>query len=684
MPRSEMLLAFNELMEERQLPPDLVVEALRQAIASAYRKTTGAPSSQKIDVQFDLPKGRIRVLAEKEVVAQVQDPRLEISLAEARRINPDAQIGDLIMVDVTPHDFGRIAAQTARQVLKQRLSEFERKLQYDHFSQRVGEIVAGVVQAVHPNDIVVGLEKRAEGHLPKKEQIPGERFHVHDRIRALLLEVKNTTKGPHIVLSRAHPNFLRRLLEEEVPEIYRGEVEIRAIAREPGRRSKVAVAATVPNIDPVGACVGIRGTRIQAIMRELNGEKIDVILWDPNPAVFITKALSPARVLRVYLRPNPEGGIPKGTAIVIVHENELSQAIGKEGQNVRLAAKLTRWRIDIKSLPEAAQEFLQRVLEHFQAYDWLPRNLIHQVQELLEKKRAGRPLTPEEYEVLLQFLDTVEQGRSQAEEAIRQRQQTLEALKEEIPQEAFEQPLDQLDLPPRLVILLTNVGYNTVGDLLLQWKQNPDAILALNGIGPKAMEQIRKAIEAYEAEHRAAAEEVEPESAAEETPESALALETQDATVDDDDKEPIGPTSDDDKGDDDKPIGPISRGEAEPVVAESLEPEAQASIPDVEAVTAAHEPSEAVDAEEPQEPAEPQEEASLEDLFSAERVLGHLAEQALEEDEEEPVEQPKKTKKSRKKKARKPKPYVELEEVDGEELYVRRRKRDEEDWEEGW
>ncbi len=677
MPRSEMLLAFNELMEERQLPPELIVEALKQAIASAYRKTTGAPSSQKVDVIFDLPKGQIRILAEKEVVAEVNDPHLEISLAEAREINPQAQIGDFIMVDVTPRDFGRIAAQTARQVLKQRLSELERKMQYDHFSQLVGEIVAGVVQAVHPQEIVVGLEKRAEGHLPRKEQIPGERFHVHDRIRALLLEVKETSKGPYIILSRAHPNFLRRLLEEEVPEIYRGEVEIRAIAREPGRRSKVAVSAIAPNIDPVGACVGIRGVRIQAIMRELNGEKIDVILWDPNPAVFITKALSPARVLRVYLRPNPEGGIPRGTAIVVVHENELSQAIGKEGQNVRLAAKLTRWRIDIKSLPEAATEALEKVLERREAYDWLDDVFLEQVQHILEKKQMGRPLTPEEYDLLLRFLDLVEEGHRKEEEERRRRAEEERALREEIPAVAFEQTLEHLNLPPRLVVLLTNAGYATVGDLLLQWKRNPDAILALNGIGPRAMETIREALEAYEAQYTV--EEAEPQ--AEEAPPEALpepteaiseaeavvqALEAQVEAIEVA-AEPAGVEAAEE--------APVSEAPTEvpEAVAEAVAEEAEAAVPE----PAPAEEEAAVEAET----------MDMEDIFAAERVLSELPLEAVAEEEEPemPPETPKKKKKkAKKKKAKKPKPFVELEEVEGEDLYVarRRRKRDEDEWEE--
>ncbi len=655
MPRSEMLLAFNELLDERELPPEMIAEALKQAIAAAYRKATGAPSSQKIDVVFDLPKGRYRILAEKEVVAEVQDPRLEISLAEARKTHPEAQIGDLIMVDVTPAEFGRIAAQTARQVLKQRLSEFERKMQYDFYSQLVGEIVAGVVQAVHPQEIVVGLEKRAEGHLPRKEQIPGERYQVHDRIRALILKVEPTSKGPYILLSRAHPNFLRRLLEEEVPEIYRGEVEIKAIAREAGRRSKVAVAAVVPNVDPVGACVGMRGTRIQAIMRELNNERIDIIAWDPDPATFITKALSPARVLRVYVSPNPPGSIPKGTATVVVHESELSQAIGKEGQNVRLAAKLTRWRIDIKSVTEAVEDALTQVLAQRRDYPWVTDEMLEQVHILLQKKQEGRPLLPEEYDVLLNFLDTVEAHKQEAEARRRQRQAEEEALRASIPAVAFERPLDVLDLPPRVVLTLTQAGYTTVGDLMLQLKRNPDEILALNGIGPRVMETIRQALETFEAEVVAAqaeAEAPEPEAAAEpvaaETPESMEAATAVDEA-------PAEAPVEEAAAPEEAPAAEAVEETAEAAAAPATEPspEAEAMAPSA----AAQEPEPSPEPEpatvaEPEAEPEPEPEPSLDDLFDADRFLRQLGIR-----EEQPKETPvaeEKPKKKRKKKARPP------------------------------
>ena len=274
------------------------------------------------------------------------------------RLIPQTELGGMVVVESTPKDFGRVAAQTARQVIQQRIREAERDTQMRHYAKQVGDIVSGVVQAVAPQQVTLGLDMKAEGILPYTQQIKGERFHVHDRVQSLLLEVKQSPRGPQIILSRSHRNFLRRLLENEVPEIYHGLVEIRSIAREPGQRSKVAVAALQPAVDPVGACVGIRGVRIQAIVRELHDEKIDVIEFDPDPAAYIAKALSPARVTGVYLNEHAKG---TKTATVVVMEDQLSLAIGRDGQNARLAAKLTGWRIDIKSLVEAAADALHRL-----------------------------------------------------------------------------------------------------------------------------------------------------------------------------------------------------------------------------------------------------------------------------------------------------------------------------------
>ena len=297
-----------------------------------------------------IPK-RARSLSspKKKSSRSVEDERTEVALKDALKVDEEAAIGSMVVVETTPKNFGRVAAQTARQVIQQRIREAERDAQFNYFSKQLGEIISGVVQAVNAQGVTLGLEMKAEGTMPRTQMIPGERFRVHDRVRALLLEVKSTPRGPQIILSRAHRNFLRRLLENEVPEIYHGMVEIRSIAREPGQRSKVAVAALQAGVDPVGACVGIRGVRIQAIVRDLNDEKIDVIEWSADPAVYIAKALSPARVSGVYLNEQAKGA---KTATVVVPEDQLSLAIGRDGQNARLAAKLTAWRSILRACPK--------------------------------------------------------------------------------------------------------------------------------------------------------------------------------------------------------------------------------------------------------------------------------------------------------------------------------------------
>src|SRR5574339_613530 len=324
MSKNEFALAFNEVLEEKQLSKDVILGAIESAMVSAYRRAVKASTAQDVEAKSD----------------------------------PDTGV---VVVETTPADFGRVAAQTARQVIQQRIREAERSNQMQYFERQVGEIVSGIVQATNAQATTVGLDMKAEGVLPGNQRIPGERFKVHDRVRAVVLEVKDGSRGPQIVLSRAHRNFLRRLLENEVPEIYHGVVEIRAIAREPGARAKVAVMATQAGVDPVGACVGIKGVRIQAIVKELHDEKIDIIQWDQDPVVYISKAISPARVSGVYLS-EVEGN---RTATVVVNEDQLSLAIGRDGQNARLAAKLTGWRIDIKSLAEAAAG-----LPHFPVHQW--------------------------------------------------------------------------------------------------------------------------------------------------------------------------------------------------------------------------------------------------------------------------------------------------------------------------
>ena len=355
--KSEFLLAFNQICSERNLPKEVVLEALNTALVSAYRRDINASSAQNVTAVIDGQTGLAHIYAEKEVTDKVTDWRTEVTLDEARKVVPDAKISDMIMVESTPEGFGRIAAQTAKQVILQRIREAERDAQYNLYAEREGEIINGVVQSIGQMGITLNLG-RSEALLPKKEQVPGERYQLHQRLRAYVVEVKKSTRGPQIVVSRSHKNMLRRLLELEVPEIYNGTVEIKSIAREAGARSKIAVAAIQPGIDPVGACVGMRGVRIQSIVSELGGEKIDVIEWNADPALYIQKALSPARVLTVH----PEDEVKDGKmALVVVPDDQLSLAIGREGQNARLAAKLTNWRIDIKGSSEAAREALAQV-----------------------------------------------------------------------------------------------------------------------------------------------------------------------------------------------------------------------------------------------------------------------------------------------------------------------------------
>lgn len=495
--RNEFALAFNEVLEEKQLPKEVILSAIESAMVSAYRRAVNASAAQHVEAKLDPETGRVTIYAEKEVVEEVMDERTEVRLEEARKVNPNVQVGDMAIVETTPADFGRVAAQTARQVIQQRIREAERNAQLEYFKRQIGEIVSGVVQAVHPvQGVTVGLDMKAEGLMPNNQKIPGERFKVHDRLRAVVLEVKEGPRGPQIILSRAHRNFLRRLLENEVPEIYHGIVEIRAIAREPGARAKVAVLATQPGVDAVGACVGIKGVRIQAIVKELHDEKIDIIQWDADPVVYISKAISPARVSGVYLSENAESD---KTATVVVSEDQLSLAIGRDGQNARLAAKLTGWRIDIKSLPEAAADSLQKLKEDAELAALLPAVVesIPAIEEILLKKAENRPVTPEEFTQLAQFVDSVERRTIQIkEEAARAEDEKLAAIRAEIPQAAFAMKLEDSGVKEHVVNILTEAGFETIGDLMLAIKTDPNKVLGLAGIGPKAMQNIEEALAA--------------------------------------------------------------------------------------------------------------------------------------------------------------------------------------------
>ncbi|HHW40384.1 MAG TPA: transcription termination/antitermination protein NusA [Syntrophomonadaceae bacterium] len=350
----EFINALKEIEKEKGISAEVLLQAIEHALLTAYRKNFGSAQNARIEIERDT--GEIKVFAKKNVVEAVTDPRLEITPEEAKRLNPAYDgSSDTVEVEVTPSNFGRIAAQAAKQVVVQQIREAERGLIYEEFLSREGDIVTGVVRRQEAKNIYIDLG-RAEALLAPSEQIPTEKYNRGDRIKTYVTEVKKTTKGPQILVSRTHPGLLKRLFELEVPEIYEGIVELKAVAREPGTRSKIAVYSKDENVDSIGACVGPKGMRVQAIVNELRGEKIDIIKWSSNPKEFVANALSPAKVILVAI--NEEEKIAK----VVVPNNQLSLAIGKEGQNARLAARLTGWKIDIKSesqLHESSEELTE-------------------------------------------------------------------------------------------------------------------------------------------------------------------------------------------------------------------------------------------------------------------------------------------------------------------------------------
>jgi N utilization substance protein A len=522
--RNEFALAFNEVLEHYGLPHDAVLQVVQAAMVNAYRKAVNASTAQQVEANVDLTKGTIQILAEKEVVESVADDRTEVTLAVARKYNPDAQLGDLVLVDSTPEDFGRIATQAAKQQIHQKLRDAEREKQFEEWSARKGEIVHGTVQSVGPTGITVSLG-RAEAALPKREQLPTERYKPRDRIRAVLMDVSKTSRGPQIILSRSDRNMLRRLLEAEVPEIYQGMVEIKGIAREPGLRSKVAVAAMQPNLDPVGACVGMRGGRIQAIVRELHDEKIDVIEWNPDPASFIAKALSPARVSGVYLDDDPVRG---RTALVVVSEDQLSLAIGREGVNARLAAKLTGWRVDIKSVAEAAGDSMQKLgkEEILAPFVEAQGAMIEQVQNALERKAEGKPLPPEDYSTMNQFVTNVEKILAEQREGRRKAQaRRLAEIRKNLPASAYERALDSDGLPEGLGQALTADGLESIGQAYERAMLDPDSILTLPEVGARNFEKLKGSLENIILDLRADEKAEEEQAAAERAQEAAAEAE---------------------------------------------------------------------------------------------------------------------------------------------------------------
>ena len=349
----ELILAMDDLEKERDISKDLLIEAIESALVSAYKKNYG--TAQNVRVSIDRERGDVDVFMRKDVVDVVTNPFVEVALEEARAIDPEYELGDVIEYKVTPKDFGRIAAQTAKQVVVQRIREAERGIIYEDYVNRQSEIVTGVIHRISNETVFVNLG-RTEGILPVNEQVKGERYEVNSRIKVYIMDVKKTTKGPQVFLSRSHPGLVKRLFELEVPEIQDGIVEIKSIAREAGSRTKIAVYSDDENVDPVGACVGTRGIRVQAVVNELFDEKIDIINRSDDPAEMICNALAPAKVEKVIINEDEK------SATVIVPDYQLSLAIGKEGQNVRLAAKLTAWKIDIKSssqYSESADDYIE-------------------------------------------------------------------------------------------------------------------------------------------------------------------------------------------------------------------------------------------------------------------------------------------------------------------------------------
>jgi N utilization substance protein A len=425
--KTELRTAITQLSAERNLPKEVVLSALESALASAYKKSVSA-LEQDVLVKVDPDIGEINFYIQKVVVDSVTNPNNEISLKEARKLRATAQLGDVINIECTPKNIGRIAVQAAKQVVLQRLREAEHRIVYEEFTDREGNVVTGIIQFLEPKRIYIRLN-RIEAILPLNEQVPNEHYYRGQRLKFYILEMVQRDKEPQIIVSRSHPNLIRGLFELEIPEVHNGVVELKAIAREAGHRTKVAVATTQENVDPVGCCLGPRGIRLQSIINELNGEKIDVIQWHADPGVFISNALSPAQVANIKI--NEERNI----STVVVPDKQLSLAIGKEGQNARLAAKLTGWRIDIKSVsaieseraviqePETAAEVIPLEVTEGEPLEAEPTEEIG-VEESVELPSIPEapPEKPEEKEI--RFAEDILMG----------------ALKSEIPEKAQSGP----------------------------------------------------------------------------------------------------------------------------------------------------------------------------------------------------------------------------------------------------
>ncbi len=355
---AEFIAMLDYLERERGIKREILIEAVSNALLSASKKSVGA--SRDLHIDINSKTGEIRALANLLVVEKVTNPQDEISFDKARKIKPDAQIGEAVEVEVTPKNFGRIAAQTAKQAMMQRIRQVEKEMIYEEFKDRAGEIVSGTVRRFDRSDVILDLGK-FEAVMPQRERVVVEDYNVGDRLRAYVVAVENGARGPEIIISRSHPNFVRRLFELEVSEIADGTVEIRGIAREAGYRTKIAVFSDNPKVDPVGACVGMRGSRVKNIVRELNNEKVDIIRWSSDPKEFVLEALKPAKVKNLVF------DLEKKTATISVDEDQLSLAIGKKGQNARLTSRLTGWEINIEKEAPSTSAVEQKVAQAAQS-----------------------------------------------------------------------------------------------------------------------------------------------------------------------------------------------------------------------------------------------------------------------------------------------------------------------------
>lgn len=410
-----LIAGINQVATDKGLDREVIFDAIEAALISAYKRNYGSVAN--VSAEVDRANGTMRVLTEVEVVDDVMNERTEILLDDAKAVEPEAELGDVIRVESQPDDFGRIAAQTAKQVILQRIREAERDIVYENFVHRVGEVISAQVRSVDAQSgaLTVLLDDKHESLIMREDCITSERLRRGDYIKVLVADVHKGTRGPVIKLSRTHKDLLRRLLEQEIPEIRDGLVEIKDIAREPGARSKAAVFATRPNIDPVGSCVGMRGLRIQNVVNELGGEKIDVVEWNSEPFDYISNALSPAKVSSVYLQDQESN--PK-TAIVVVPDRQLSLAIGKAGQNARLAAKLTGWRIDIKSETESIAEGLDEMIDaQRMARKSTDGDLLSRVEEMLRQEDPNKAST-EADDMMRAAARRIEEGSSEVEDAL--------------------------------------------------------------------------------------------------------------------------------------------------------------------------------------------------------------------------------------------------------------------------